>query len=194
MAINKTDLPSSKKQRQLLAMARQQLDIEDGDYRALMEEFYGVDSSTRLTFGDAEAFIDYFITKGFVLKTAKRRYVPGPGRKKSRRNAPNVVHMAGVDELAKIDALAGLISWKYEDGPTRWMKKFLKIERVKTARDAFRVIEGLKKMFENGMVKAHGKDWWLMDHGDTEINAYIAEYLPVRYKGMVVPALYPMTA
>lgn len=180
----KKNQPSSIKQRQLLAIARQQLNIDRDDYKAVMTERYGVDSSTRLTFGQAEEFIDFFIARGFVLITKKRRYLKRKNPAKTRQY-PKVIDMASPAELEKIDALAGLITWRCEDGMTRWMKKFLKIDRVKTGRDAFRVIEGLKKMFENGMVKLYGEDWWCKRFDSTEVNAYIAEHLPAEYKDCV---------
>jgi hypothetical protein len=186
MTINKKNKPSSGKQRQLLAIARQQLDMDRDDYKALMTERYGVDSSTKLTFDQAGELIDYFITKGFVITGTKRRYMK---RRSTGKKGSKVVTLVCSAELEKIDAVAGLITWRYKDGMTLWMKKFLKIDKVKTSRDAFRVIEGLKKMFENGMVKAYGVDWWLLEYDDTEINAYIVTHLPARYEGLAVPAL-----
>ncbi|NDY74470.1 hypothetical protein DO021_21490 [Desulfobacter hydrogenophilus] len=180
----KKNQPSSVKQRQLLAIARQQLNMDKDDYKAIMTAHYGVDSSTRLTFGQAEEFIDYFASRGFVIVSKKRRYLKRKNPAKTREY-PKVIDMASPAELEKIDALAGLITWRCEDGMTRWMQKFLKIDRVKTGRDAFRAIEGLKKMFENGMVKLHGEDWWLKSFDSLEINAYIAEHMPAKYKDRV---------
>jgi hypothetical protein len=190
MTINKKNKPSSGKQRQLLAIARQQLDMDRDDYKALMTERYGVDSSTKLTFEQAGELIDYFITKGFVITGTKRRYMK---RRSTGKKGSKLVALVSPAELEKIDAVAGLIRWRCEDGMTLWMKKFLKIDKVKTGGDAFRVIEGLKKMFENGMVKAYGVDWWLNEYEDTEINAYIVTHLPARYEGRAVPALSYMS-
>lgn len=52
--------------------------------------------------------------------------------------------MPSREQLDMIDALAGQIVWKVEDGFSRWLKKYIKIDRVKTADEASDTIEGLK--------------------------------------------------
>ena len=48
-----------------------------------------------------------------------------------------------------VNALAGQIHWRKEDGFHLWMKKYIKIDRIKTEEEASAVIEGLKGMLEN---------------------------------------------
>ena len=48
-----------------------------------------------------------------------------------------------------------MIRWEYQNGFEKWMKARIHIEKVRTAGDAFRVIEGLKKLFENQMLAQH---------------------------------------
>ena len=45
-----------------------------------------------------------------------------------------------------IETLAGEIVWREPDGYQRWLGKFMSLERVATAAQAARVIEGLKAM------------------------------------------------
>jgi len=40
------------------------------------------------------------------------------------------------------------------------------------------VIEGLKKMFENGMKKRYGPDWWGMEWADRKVSEYISYHRP----------------
>jgi hypothetical protein len=48
-----------------------------------------------------------------------------------------------------INALAGKIRWRVEDGFQRWMKKYIKIDQIRTDDEACKVIEGLKGMLIN---------------------------------------------
>jgi hypothetical protein len=186
----KENRESSKKQRQLIAMACGHFGIGKTDKQVMLMTRYGVSSTTELTYAQAEEVIDDYVRKGFVIKSEKRPYfrrqrpVAGAHRKKTGK----VTAMATPAELEKIDALAGLIAWRAENGMVKWMRKRFKISQVKTSRDAFVVIEGLKGMFENQMKKAHGPDWWLADHEDVEICFYIAEHFPHLVAGAVVPA------
>lgn len=182
---------SSTKQRQLIAMARQQIGIDDADYRSMIKERYQKNSSTELSFSQADELLNEFVKKGFVIKTNKRRYLKRPaGRIKApRKPGQNLVVLASPAELEKFNALAGLVKWRVENGCEKWMKKFLGIETVKTCEDVYRAIEGLKKLISNGMKKEHGKDWWLMDFEDTALCQFIYEHLPAEYRDFRVPAL-----
>lgn len=185
--MNKAKSNSSKRQRQLIAIACSQLALGKEDKIAMLHDRYGKSSTTELTFAQAEEMIDDFVAMGFVIKSSKRRHM-------SRRQKPagrihgkdgKMVVMASPAELAKVDALSGLISWRVENGQERWMKKRFGISRVKTASDAFVVIEGLKKMFENQMKKRHGEEWYALDFEDIEICYYIADRFSVRLYGLL---------
>jgi hypothetical protein len=52
-------------------------------------------------------------------------------------------------QLNMINALAGKIRWRVEDGFQRWMKKYIKIDQIRTDDEACMVIEGLKGMLIN---------------------------------------------
>jgi hypothetical protein len=88
----------------------------------------------------------------------------------------NVVRMASPGQRDKIDALAGLIEWRVKDGLTKWISKRFSIQRVKTAQEAFRVIEGLKGMFERAMREKYGDGWMETVFEDPEIRRYIQEH------------------
>ena len=188
--MDKSNRESSKTQRQLIGMACSHFRIGKTDKKVMLLERYGKGSASDLSFADAEELIDDFVAKGFVIKSNKRRYLsrrrPVPG---SRKSGPGeVVPMATQAELAKIDALANLIEWRVENGMSKWMNRRFRIRQVKTSYEAFKVIEGLKGMFENQMKKRFGKEWWQLAHDDIEVCWYIAEYYPMMVDGNVVPA------
>lgn len=176
----KKNRESSFKQRQLIAIGCGKLAISKDDKEAMLLSRYGKSSTTELTFAQAEEVIDDLRDKDFVITSKKRPYMkrrkPFTGGHSKRTG--KTVALASQAELAKIDALAGLITWKAENGMVWWMKNRFKIDKVKTSHDAFMVIEGLKGMFENQMKKEHGPDWWRRPHGDIEIRHYIAEHFP----------------
>ncbi|WP_035238116.1 phage protein GemA/Gp16 family protein [Desulfobacter vibrioformis] len=178
--MDKNNLESSRKQRQLIAIACGQLDIGKVDKKVMLMTRYDVSSTTDLTYAQAEELIDELVKKGFAIVSDKRPYVrrQRPVRAAHEKQPGKMVALASPAELSKIDALAGLISWRVENGMTRWMKKRFKISKVKTSHDAFVVIEGLKGMFENQMKKKHGPDWWMAPHEDIEVRFYIAEHFP----------------
>ncbi len=182
---------SSKTQRQLIGMGCSHFGMSKDDKRSMLLERYGKESTVDLDFAQAEEVLDDLVAKGFVIKSSKRRYLsrrrrPFPGGQK--RKSGNMVALASQAELAKIDALSGLVTWKVENGQQRWMKKRFKMDQVKTAGDALKVIEGLKGMFENQMKKKFGKDWWQEPYEDIEVCWYISEYFPAMVNGNVVPA------
>lgn len=179
--MKKNKIPSSKKQRQLIAIACAHFRIEKEDKQTILMERYGKPSTVDITFAQAEDLIDDFVKKGFHIQSQKRPYFKRkrPQSKRSRKAGSNITYLATQAELSKIDALSGLIQWKVEDGITRWMEKRFKIKKIKTSADAFQVIEGLKGMFNNQMKKLYGPDWYLRDYSDNiEVCSYIAEHFP----------------
>jgi hypothetical protein len=178
---------STKKQRQLIAIGCGNLGIDADTRHEMLAARFGVASSTQLTRQQAAAFLDELKTRGFSIRPRVK-----PGRQVSRaavgRGGGNTVAMVSRMELGKIAAVAALIRWKYENGLTLWMKKRLGIDRIRTAGDAYKVIEGLKKMFENGMKKSHGENWWTQVFDDPGIETYIREHCPADWFSMALAA------
>lgn len=166
--------PSTKKQRQLIGIGCAQLGIDKELKIDMLLERYGEDSTTKISKSQADDFLQELNRKGFVVKFKQRYW--------TRKAPAGVVRMASPAEQDKIAALAGLIKWRVKDGQALWMKKRLGINRVRTARDAWLVIEGLKKMFENQMKGKYGKDWWAGDYDDPAIVIYIHEHSPKEYR------------
>lgn len=147
------------KQIKLIHIAKSQLGLDDENYRAIISgQTQGKKtSSIELTYAEADAVINYMIRQGFRIK---EKYVSGEQASKrsyryqgkSRRavtTSGNLYCLASHDQLKMVNALAGQIQWRVEDGFHRWMKKYIKIDRIKTEEEASAVIEGLKGMLEN---------------------------------------------
>lgn len=174
---------STAKQRQLIAIGCGKLGIDEDMRHEMLYVRFGVDSSTRLTRLQAAEFLRELGQRGFRI----RRRVAAPRPRTARTGAErkpgaDVVRLASKEEIDKIQAVAGLIRWKYADGLDRWMAKRMGVQKVRTAHEAWLVIEGLKKMFENGMRRQYGPRWWVPVYEDPGIEAYKTEHCPVRYR------------
>ncbi len=156
--------------------------LDDIDYREILEKHFRVTSCTQLSRVQAGALIDMFAKWGFFTPKAKT-IIPGPShyvrgeKRRAREKMPgNVVRLASREQHEKIAALAALITWRKADGLFLWMEKRMGFPRVRTAQEAYLVIEGLKKMFENEMKAQYGKDWWARAYEDEGIRRYIEEH------------------
>lgn len=171
-----------KKQIQLIKIAQKQLGIDDDTYREMLYNNFRVTSCTKLSAVQGRALISLLQKKGFVIRRrdGARQNPPRPPFKKGGsgrpRQAGNVVRLASAAEQAKIAALRELIHWRIKDGFTAWLGARFKIERVRTAQEAWRVIEGLKKMFENQMQAAYGARWWEHLPDDDGVRRYVIEH------------------
>lgn len=181
--------PISTKQIQIIKMAAKQLGLDDATYRDMLWERYRVRSCTALDRRQADDLIDDFQKKGFHLQSKRRPWPPVRGGTRAPRaqgtpREGKVVGLASRDELEKIAALADLITWRAENGLALFFEKRLGIAggRVRTAREAYLAIESLKKLFENGMKKQYGPDWWLRPFADTAISDYIARHAPAEFQ------------
>lgn len=178
--------PIAPKQRTIIKMAQGQLGIDDATYRDMLEERFGVRSCTTLNYDQAGEFICELEGKGFVLIPNQRNQHPRTHRRTrpAARNDDRVVCLVRPDELDKINQVARLITWRVENGLQLFLAKRLKIKdgKVRTESDAYLAIEGLKKLFENGMKKAHGPAWWTMQFADPAVMEYIALHKPAEWR------------
>lgn len=179
------DLPINGKQKTVIKMAQGKLLIDDETYRGMLEDRYKVRSCTKLTFNQASEFIKELEGKGFTLIPGKSKQ---PAPKKSprppiSRNDSKIVGLATKGEREKVDQLAALIQWRVENGLELFLEARMKIKngRVRTSREAYLAIEGLKKMFESGMKKAHGDAWWTGTYSDAT-NEYIRIHKPAEWR------------
>ncbi|MBI5634882.1 MAG: DUF1018 domain-containing protein [Nitrospirae bacterium] len=143
----------------LLHIAKAKLKITDEEYRALLIKFsptsWDMDpahpSCKAMTYAEASALIDHLKAKGF--KIVRRGGVPptntgqGDPAPTKRKLPPSITQMVTNEQLKMILHLKADIRWRImPDGYDRWLKKYMQIERVATAKQAQKVIEALKAM------------------------------------------------
>jgi hypothetical protein len=129
-----------KKQIVLIHLAKAQLGLSGEEYRALLLQRYPgcfTGSCLELSYQEAHDLIEHFKSLGFKVKKKARPKTP-PG-------IPKMVHRNdGI--MKRIDHLKADISWHVHDGYERFLKKRFGIERIKTTKEAAKVIEALKAM------------------------------------------------
>ncbi|MBI5550723.1 MAG: DUF1018 domain-containing protein [Desulfobacterales bacterium] len=184
--------PSTKSQRQLIGIACGQLGIDKQVKADMLRERYGKESTCDITRFQADEFLRELRGKGFrVVPKKSGGGVKRPRRQAIPREAGKVTAIVSQKELEKMAAVAALIPWRLENGLALWMKKRIGVEKIRTAMDAYKVIEGLKKMFENGMKKQHGPEWWLkMFPENPGIETYIREHCPSEYRWLMATVRY----
>lgn len=161
--------------------------LPDDEYYEMLEKRFEVTSCKDLSSIQASEVLKLFKEWGFIdppkKNVSKKPSKTGkPGKKKRPRGNSNVIKLASFQEKQKIKALAALVNWKYANGLSKWMLKHFGIDRVKSSQDAYLVIEGLKKVFENQMKKEHGQDWWKMKFEDEHIQKYINYHCPGEFR------------
>lgn len=137
----------------LIHIAKAQLGLSDDEYQqAIGGQTHAKKwTSKDLTYAEADALINYFKTLGFHI--VRKYRTPDRGQfKRRRRGVPlpgNVLQMMSFEQARMIETLAGKIAWKFDDGYQRWLRKYHKVDHVRTAEKAEMVIESLKKMIAN---------------------------------------------
>ena len=126
--------------------------IPDAAYRERLRTGYGVESCKQLTRRQAHELL---LRLGVPLKRPPG--APAPRARKARspraRPAPGVVRLPSGLQRRLIDALAGEIAWRARDGYAAWLKANMGLDRIATAEQAARVIEGLKAIKRRGAAK-----------------------------------------
>lgn len=193
------DYPVSAGQVKTIKMACRALGISRETEHDMLDERYGVRSCTKLTFRQAGHFIQELESKGFTIRPnpnakPKKQQHPRPQRRRTdhgfnttrpvSRNNDKVVCLVTPDEIDKLNKVAALIIWRVEGGLELFLEKRMGIKggRVKTSAEAYLATEGLKKMFENAMKKAHGPSWWIMTFDNPAIMKYIAIHKPAEWR------------
>lgn len=144
--------PVEAKQIKLIHIAKSQLKIGDDTYKLMLRQWYKVETSKALTYDQASAFIDELKKLGFQLRTKRippeNPCWPCAPRTPGMPLPPNVVVLASPGQLRKIEHLAADIKWRHWDGYRRWIKRYFKIDQVRTSMEASIIIEALKDMWK----------------------------------------------
>lgn len=175
----KSAAPITPDQIRMIHTLARNLFIEEDLRRQMMAERFGVDTCKGLNRIEASMFIDELIRKsGREPKPAGRKNMRRRGGERARRALPaNVIELATVRQLEKIDALRVLVDWRFDDGFERWLKARMRIDRVRTNHDAQKTIEGLKEMIKNQFKATHGHRWKSLDWDSRpEVQIFIWEH------------------
>ena len=79
-------------------------------------------------------------------------------------------------------ALSAMIDWRVKDGLTKWIAARFSIERVRTAREAYQVIEALKAMIERVLADQYGPTWYNLVFEEPVIQRFINEHRASPYR------------
>lgn len=143
-------------QRKLIHLAKTQLGLSEDEYQqAIGAQTHAKKwSSKDLTYVEADGLINYFKTLGFVI--VRKYHSPDRGNfRRTRGDRPkgkaphNVFFLPSIEQMEMVETLAGKVRWRFEDGYLRWLSKYMRIQRITTAEQASKVIEGLKKLLEH---------------------------------------------
>jgi hypothetical protein len=132
--------PIDKIQVKLIHIALNKLGLSDEAYRLILNQRYWVNSCLALSYDEATNLIKHFQEMGFKIITKRFR------TSRNDKTAPNIIQLVSPQQLKLIEHLRADIRWHVQDGYFRWLKKWLKKDRITTGKEAFRVIEGLKGM------------------------------------------------
>jgi hypothetical protein len=137
---------------QLIHIAAAQLGLSRNDYEAVISgQTNGKKFSCKeLTYAEADGLINYFKTLGFKIQPKRRRA-------RRPRTVGNVVGLPTRKELELIALLVKKVPWRVENGYERWRTKHMRIQRIATAEQAEKVIEGLKGLLKHSQPQEHGE-------------------------------------
>ena len=135
-------LPITPAQVRAIHVALGSCGIDDDAYRAILHARFDVDTCKALTRRQASVLL---AALGQTLSQPPGARAPRSRRPASRAAAgPNVRRMVSPAQRGLIDRLAGEIHWRTSAGYLGWLKHNMGLQRVSTASQAYRVIEGLK--------------------------------------------------
>lgn len=149
MAIEDEGSGMKKRWLALIHIAQMQLNLTDEAYRSILRERYGVKSAKKLTPAQGKDLIDHFKYLGFVpVRRNKicKFCIPRP----KRDTIPtNTIYPVSPAQKAKIERLKKDIKWKTFDGFSRWLRRYFKIEEIRTSVEASSVIFGLLRLWRS---------------------------------------------
>ena len=181
----------NKKQITVIKLACSSLQIDDATYRDMLHDRYGVTSCTKLSYDQAGEFIRELEGKGFTLKPSKnaasrpaKQRQPTQSRPAIPRDQGNVIALASSREIDKVNAVAALIEWREVNGLALFLEKRMGIKngKVRTSAEAYKAIEGLKKMFENQQKAKFGPAWWRVIFISPDVREYIVQHCPEEWR------------
>ncbi|MFZ5428068.1 MAG: phage protein GemA/Gp16 family protein [Thermodesulfobacteriota bacterium] len=112
-------------------IAQKQLGLSDEDYRAMLAERYGVESSTKLTMRQLDGLVRFLASRGFQERTVRAR--------KGDKSVPSEKAMNAKAMLSKVEALLAEIGAR-ENRHVPWdyaasiLKRMFKVDKLEWAK------------------------------------------------------------
>ena len=141
--------PITKSQIKAIHVALAHHGIPDKEYRERLHTDFGAKSCKDLTRRQASELLRRL---GLPLKRPPGAGTPRAPRPRKARapTQPGVTRLPSPLQRRLIDQIAGEIRWRVPNGYALWLKGNMGLERISTAAQAARVIEGLKAIKRRG--------------------------------------------
>ena len=141
--------PITKAQIKAIHVALSHHGIPDREYRERLHTDYEAKSCKDLTRRQASELLRRL---GLPLKRPPGVQAPREPRtpRPRAKTSPGVVRLPSPLQRKLIEQLAAEIEWRAPDGYTLWLRRNMGLNRLSTAEQASRVIEGLKAIKRRG--------------------------------------------
>jgi len=130
------------------------LDLEDSDRSAYLRSYpilACVDKQSAGSPATSTKHLSRSQARNLITLLQQRGFPIGRPYSGSPVDRGNMAHTLPTPaQTAIIKRLREEITWKYEDGFDRWLHARMRMQRIKSAADADRVIEGLKGLKQHG--------------------------------------------
>lgn len=137
--------PATKRQLKLIWVLARQLGMDSHALHELALEVTGRDSIKILSLGEGKTIIEALVCAGAKIK--KKKTSP-------RDLADNVVEIVTADQMNYIGYLEKQLGWQANpDRLDGFLRRTIKKDRIRTKRDAVKIIEGLKAILNREISK-----------------------------------------
>ena len=116
--------------------------IEDATYREMLQSGWSAKSCKDLSTSQANSLLNHL--NGRPRRPRRRQPIRRPARPAAVQSRAGVVRLPSPAQHQLIVALVSEVHWRSTGGYAAWLKRSLGLDRVRTAEDAQRVINGLK--------------------------------------------------
>ena len=116
--------------------------IDDATYREMLASGWQAESCKDLSAGQANNLLNHL--NGRRGRPRRRQPIRRPAQATAVQSKAGVVRLPSPAQQQLIVALVSEVQWRSAGGYQAWLKRSLGLDRVRTAEDAGRVINGLK--------------------------------------------------
>jgi DNA-binding transcriptional MerR regulator len=147
----------SKGQLKLIHTAKDRLGLTYEEYKEILALYGGARSSKELSPEGFFEVMEHFRELGFTLRGADVFVHPEPGQKQAGPAGDNVIEMVTPRQRAFIRKMERALGW--DEDPERlshFIEKRLGMKKVRTKKEAMKLIEAMKAMVRRAKEKEKG--------------------------------------